>query len=274
MKWFKHFTDNHRGKSVQYMLDHGGYFAVFLYYTLYEMCAEKLDKFKDRSLAEVDCEFVFHRRVVESALRARPTTVRRVLDLGSECGLWTYSLNGELFKFNVPILLELLDYDSKKSRQDRARIAPGSRLESEPEPEPQSEPQSEPETYISRSEDLQPKIKFHRLAELWNEKTNGLPKIRTTSLDRNKRISSAWKKHTEEEWIEVLEKIQLSDFCHGRNEKAWVATLDWLIKPDTFFRVLEGKYDNRSPVTQTNSKKRESNLDALEEKWKNKKENL
>lgn len=129
MKWFKHFSDNHRGKSVQYLLDELGYFGPFFKDTILEMCAEKMDRQTDRDLTADDCEFVFHRRVVESATRAKRSTVGRALDAGQSANFWRYSFDEEYIKISAPILLDLLEYDQKKSRQRRAEIAPGKRLE-------------------------------------------------------------------------------------------------------------------------------------------------
>lgn len=128
MKWFKHFTDNHRGRSVQFLLDELGYFGPFFKDTLLEMCAEKLDRKADRELTEDDCKFVFHRRVVESATRAKRTSVSRALDAGAKCNFWSYKADGDFFEISAPILLDLLEYDQKKSRQRRAPIVPEKRL--------------------------------------------------------------------------------------------------------------------------------------------------
>lgn len=139
MKWFKHFTDNHRGQSVNKLLDEMGYFGPFLYFTIYELCAEKLDKFEDRELTQDDCIFRFHRRVICSATRAKPSTVGRGMVLGQSCKLWSFKIDGNYIEIFVPILLELLEYDQKKSRQQRAEKAPRKRLEKEKETEAEEE---------------------------------------------------------------------------------------------------------------------------------------
>lgn len=142
MRWFKHFTDNHRGRSVQYLMDELGHSGL-CYFIIMEMCAEKLerpngletDRKLSGSLSDDDCEFSFHRRVVESALRLRRAAVERLLSCCQTSNLLTYSLDGELIKIKMPILLDLLDYDSKRSRTVRGGISKRSRLESESESE-------------------------------------------------------------------------------------------------------------------------------------------
>jgi hypothetical protein len=113
---------------------------------------------------------------------------------------------------------------------------------------------------------------MHELAVLWNIHVTNLSKVKLTSELRNKKISLVWKNHSVDEWIIILSKLNESNFCCGKNDRGWVATFDWLIKPDTSFRIFEGKYDNRGSVAQTFSKKREDSIDYLEEKW-TKKEN-
>jgi len=47
-------------------------------------------------------------------------------------------------------------------------------------------------------------------------------------------------------WKNAIDKIAASDFCRGKTDRGtWKATLDWLLKPDTLTKVMEGKYDNK-----------------------------
>lgn len=41
-------------------------------------------------------------------------------------------------------------------------------------------------------------------------------------------------------------RVHNSDFLSGKNSKNWRASFDWLIKPDNFFKIIQGKYDNNS----------------------------
>jgi hypothetical protein len=129
MRWYKHFADNHRGHRVQYLLDQLSYFGPFFYYTLYEICAEKLNRESDAELTENSCVFILHRRVIESATRARPSRIESALNAGQSCDLWTYKKVGDYFEISIPILLNLLDRDAKKPRSKRDHVAPKTRLD-------------------------------------------------------------------------------------------------------------------------------------------------
>lgn len=43
---------------------------------------------------------------------------------------------------------------------------------------------------------------------------------------------------------EAVEKAARSDFLNGRNGRGWLATFDWIFRPENFQKVLEGNYDN------------------------------
>lgn len=165
MRWFKHFTDNHRGRSVQYLMDEMGHSGL-CYFILMEMCAEKLERPSSSAdeqkinggLSADDCEFIFHRRVVESALRLRRAAVERLLGSCQTSNLFSYKIEGEFIKIKMPILLDLLDYDSKRSRSRRANVASGSRLDTYTDKDTDTEPQTETESESEKELDYCEKL--------------------------------------------------------------------------------------------------------------------
>ena len=44
--------------------------------------------------------------------------------------------------------------------------------------------------------------------------------------------------------IAAIERIKDSDFLQGKNNRNWIITFDWLVKPSNFPKVLEGNYDD------------------------------
>lgn len=71
-----------------------------------------------------------------------------------------------------------------------------------------------------------------------------LPKCQRLNPKRSKAIANILKKFSEEEILEVFNKLEASDFCTGRSGK-WRADIDFILREDKFISVLEGKYDNR-----------------------------
>ena len=48
-----------------------------------------------------------------------------------------------------------------------------------------------------------------------------------------------------ENWRAALGRVKTSGFCGGSGEQAWVADVDWFLRPDSAAKLLEGKYDDR-----------------------------
>jgi hypothetical protein len=85
------------------------------------------------------------------------------------------------------------------------------------------------------------------LQALWNDGTHP-PIPKCAEMTPKRRVSAIARLHehpSRDYWRGVIARINASAFCRGENDRAWVATMDWLLRPDTSVRVLEGKYDNR-----------------------------
>ena len=80
--------------------------------------------------------------------------------------------------------------------------------------------------------------------DYWKSK-DSLPTIKSLSDERKaklkKRISEPFfAKH----WKEIIDKIIVSPFLMGRNDKKWKASLEWiLVNNNNYVKVMEGKYD-------------------------------
>lgn len=106
-----------------------GHLGVSCYYLLMEICAEKLEKTAEQTLTLADCSFSFSTRFVRKNLRISAMNVKRFLSKGETLGLFTYNLTDKELKIDMPILLELLDSDSKRSRSRREQDAARPRLD-------------------------------------------------------------------------------------------------------------------------------------------------
>lgn len=92
------------------------------------------------------------------------------------------------------------------------------------------------------------------IAKLWNEHAHSsLPRVRTMSRnsDRYRSAVARWSDVPDRDyWLSVIGRINQSDFCLGRTAtkdgRTFTADIEFLCRPDTHSKVLEGKYDNRS----------------------------
>ena len=95
-----------------------------------------------------------------------------------------------------------------------------------------------------------------RLAALWNQHSGELPKVRECGSARSKSARARWdEKPIEGYWVEVITRMAKSDFCNGASKTGWRADFDFLIRPETHIKVLEGKYDDRKESAKTDGKK-------------------
>lgn len=72
-----------------------------------------------------------------------------------------------------------------------------------------------------------------------------LPKIAALSEVRKSHIRARVNEFGIDKFYLVLEKVGNSDFMAGDNDRNWRPTIDWIITPNNFLKILEGKYDNK-----------------------------
>jgi phage replication O-like protein O len=77
------------------------------------------------------------------------------------------------------------------------------------------------------------------------------------NLSKCVQVSDGRKKHLmarlsdpffSENWAAAIERVRESAFCNGHNDRKWKADIDWFLKPDSVARIMEGKYDNKTPT--------------------------
>lgn len=95
----------------------------------------------------------------------------------------------------------------------------------------------------------EPKIDFLRILNAWNtalaERHSVIPKIRGIKSTRRKHISARCREYGEEVFFEMIRKAVASDFLNGKNQRGWIATIDWCVLPTNFQKIIDGNYDNK-----------------------------
>lgn len=97
---------------------------------------------------------------------------------------------------------------------------------------------------ISRTGDQEQKA-----IDAWNEvaKETGLP-IVTKLAQGTKRanmLTARINQYGVDDVILAIRRIRDSKFLQGQNRNGWSISLDWLVKPNNFPKVLEGNYDDK-----------------------------
>lgn len=119
------------------------------------------------------------------------------------------------------------------------------RLSDDGEPPPTKETSTDKKLSSSSGLDSDPDcFSPNEVAKLWNKECPSLPKVSAMTASRFKHA-----KARSDGDMAVLQaafrRAEASDFIAGRREgkKAW-AHIDWLLKPDNWTKLHEGRYDN------------------------------
>ena len=99
----------------------------------------------------------------------------------------------------------------------------------------------------------EPKI-TEQIKDMFNSICVSYPKVRNLSEGREKAINARLKKYSIDDFRELFEKAEQSDFLKGSNSRDWSATFDWLICDKNIAKTLDGYYDNKSRSPTQNAK--------------------
>lgn len=87
--------------------------------------------------------------------------------------------------------------------------------------------------------------KLQPVIDTWNSlKLNKLISI-NPGTNRYKLLQARIKEFGIDNVIQAIKNIKDSKFLVGQNNRGWVVTFDWLIKPNNFIKVLEGNYADK-----------------------------
>ncbi len=84
----------------------------------------------------------------------------------------------------------------------------------------------------------------------FNRVVTRLPKVTVPTPKRQGAIKQRIKEHGRDAVSVCFDKAGKSDFLCGVNDRGWMASFDWIMKPENFVKILEGNYDNKILVSQ------------------------
>ena len=94
-----------------------------------------------------------------------------------------------------------------------------------------------------------------KVVESWNELSakglNKVTKINPTT-NRGKMLKARLKEYSLDDVLKAIDNVKQSDFLLGNNNRGWMITFDWFVKPNNFVKVLEGNYNNTKPSVEVN----------------------
>lgn len=93
----------------------------------------------------------------------------------------------------------------------------------------------------------------------WNERMKGvgIPSIVAIGGNRRAHVLARMREYGVDAVAKVIDMVAASRFLQGSNNRGFVATFDWVIKPANFIKILEGNYNETYDRNERNA------LDAL-----------
>ena len=102
---------------------------------------------------------------------------------------------------------------------------------------------------------------FHaEVIKAYHECCPGLPQIKSWPKHRmaklnariRERMSDGKPANTSEYWQAFFQSVAASDFLSGRTAKPFLATIDWMLGPENFPKIVEGNFENRRSANGAN----------------------
>jgi hypothetical protein len=117
----------------------------------------------------------------------------------------------------------------------------------ETETETEIQVKKEETTLLSPNGDMIPAF------DAYNEMASrlGLPMASKLNDARRKKLRARLKEHGLQGWHKALGNLELMPFCLGQNNRGWKASLDFLLQPASFQKVLEGAFAGRERRSKT-----------------------
>lgn len=91
----------------------------------------------------------------------------------------------------------------------------------------------------------------HPLMEIWNNNRESLPEAKALSAKRLKSCKKRWAECSDpDQWAAVVRFLATDKFFSGQGESSWIASFDYLIKPDTRIKIIE-RIERQGPKTKS-----------------------
>lgn len=88
-----------------------------------------------------------------------------------------------------------------------------------------------------------------RVIEEWNKLQEvGINPIRDIkpSSKRYQLLKGRIREYGIDEVLNAINNVRNSDFLRGENNRGWMITFDWFVKPNNFLKTLEGNYNKEA----------------------------
>lgn len=97
-----------------------------------------------------------------------------------------------------------------------------------------------------------PKIEFQKIVDIFNSVCRNLPTVQKLTTARESAINARINDYGLSKIGEVFQLVSSNEFLNGNNDRGWKADFDWIMNPNNFIKILEGKYQNNGKQINNN----------------------
>lgn len=87
---------------------------------------------------------------------------------------------------------------------------------------------------------------YQQIADLYNDICVSFPQVTKLSEKRQKAIKARLNMYSIDDFKQLFQMAEQSNFLKGCNDRNWSATFDWLIADSNMAKVLDGNYKNKA----------------------------
>ena len=208
----------------------------------------------------------YNAQMIATITRQQVGTVEKALTIFEQLGLIDVLDNGTIYMSDIELMVGKTSTEGdrkKRARLENKKKQLGQMSDKCP---PEIEIESEIESEIELKENTKRKstIPYQQIADMYNDTCVSLPSVKSLSDKRKKAIKARLNTYTIDDFKNVFEKTERSDFLTGRTGQ-WSATFDWLLNENNMIKVLEGNYDNKQSKAKESDKVAEEKKKADEE---------
>lgn len=110
------------------------------------------------------------------------------------------------------------------------------------------------ESQVKCNENSKVELDTKKFVEFWNAEMEGkgaiVPRIRSVDGKRKKQMLARCREFGKATLVDVVKAVASNDFLNGKNHNGWVASIDWVLSPQNYQKILEGNYANKQHQVQ------------------------
>lgn len=123
-------------------------------------------------------------------------------------------------------------------------------IEIDKELELEKDKERELEGEIEKEKEVDNRVKA--IIDLYQSICTSYPPLSKLTENTEKGISKSLQQYTLDDFKQVFQKAETSNFLKGENERGWKAMFGWLVQAENMAKVLAGSYDNPSKKVSKN----------------------